>query len=138
MRSTIWKLMTLAIIIFVVIGGTVGCSDSNAECKVTYDAKEDIFEIIVNPPGEPGEFTQYSLDEGMKRKTSMSKEPGKDLVKITQYEINLERTYKGSGNTYGIVGYVKFDDSGKKSKLIGYNLTITGGVYGETPHTCTK
>lgn len=135
MRSTIWKLMALAVIAVVVIGGGGGCSGSNAECKVTYDAKEDSFEIIVNPPGEPGDFTQ---DGTMNRTQSISREAGKDMVKITQYEVNLERTYKESGNTYKIVGSIKFDDSGKKSKLVGYTLTITGGVYRETPHTCTK
>ena len=135
MRSTIWKLISLAVIALVVIGGTGGCSDSNAECKVTYDAQEDSFEVIVNPPGETGDFTR---DGTMKSTTSSSKEAGKDMVKTTQYEVNLERTYKESGNTYKIVGSINFDDSGNKSKLVGYNLTITGGVYGETPHTCTK
>lgn len=122
MRSKIWKLMTLAVIALVVIGGIGGCSDSNAECKVTYDAKEDSFEIIVNPPGEPGDFTQG----GTIKRTTVG-DAGQRIIKST-YEVNLERTYIESGNTYEILGSIKPDDSGNRSKLVGYTLTITGGV----------
>lgn len=133
-----WKLVTLAIFALVVIGGTAGCGGSNAECKVTYDAREDSFTIIVNPPGETGEFTQVNPDGSYRRKTHVSKEPGQDAVQITEYEINLVRTYNESGNIYEIQGKIEFDDSGDKSKLTSYTLTITGGVYGELPFQCTK
>ena len=138
MCTTIWKFMTLAIITLVIMVGIGGCSDSKAECKVTYDAKEDSFEIILNPPGESGEFTQHNVDGSMKVSTSASKEAGGDFVKFTKYEVNIERKYNESGNAYQIVGSIEFDDSGKKSKLVGYSITITGGVYGDTPHMCTK
>jgi hypothetical protein len=138
MYSSKWKLMILAILALIVIGGTVGCWGSNAECKVTYDAREDSFEIIVNPPGETGEFTQFNPDGSYKRKTHVSKEPGQDAVAITEYEINLVRTYNESRNTYEIQGKIEFDDRGDKSKLTSYTLTITGGVYGDASFQCTK
>jgi hypothetical protein len=127
--------MALVAIALAAITGTGGCSDSNAECKVTYDANKDSFQVIVHPPGESGDFAQ---DGTMNRTTSISREAGKDMVKITQYELDLERTFNESGNTYKITGFIKFDDSGTKSKLVDYALEVTGGAYGETPHTCNK
>jgi hypothetical protein len=135
MHRNIWKWMALVAMVSVAVMGMGGCSQSSAECKVTYDANKDSFEIVVQPPGESGEF---SMDGTMKKSTNISREAGKDMVKITQYDLDLERTFKESGSVYRITGFIKFDDSGKKSKLVDYALEVTGGVYGETPHTCSK
>jgi hypothetical protein len=60
-----------------------------------------------------------------------------------RWQLNQERTYKNTGNTYKIVGDIevrfKFDDRGA---IVGgsayYHLTVTGGVFGQTPQTCEK
>jgi hypothetical protein len=138
MQCTIGNLITRGVIAFVVIAGSESCSDSNNECKVvTVDSRKYLFEIRINPPGESGGFTQ-AVKEPMKITTNISTENGKEMVNTTQYEVNLEQTYKQSGNTYKIVGSIEYNEKSNKFKLIGYNLTITGGVYGETPYTCIK
>jgi hypothetical protein len=50
-------------------------------------------------------------------------------------KLNQERTYENTGNTYKIVGDIVVDKSIPK---VNYNITITGGIFGETPQICEK
>jgi len=61
----------------------------------------------------------------------------------TRWQLDQERTYENTGNTYKILGnievYFEFDQQGA---IIGgsayYHLTVAGGVFGQTPQTCEK
>jgi len=45
------------------------------------------------------------------------------------------RVYENSGNEYQIVGEIYVDEA--KSE-VSYSITVTGGVFSETPQTCEK
>lgn len=115
----------LLFVLAVVLIGGVGCSGKNAECKVTLD-KEGNMDIIVNPPGESGEAKQ---DGTLKRSTQIS--PGKSTI---TYEGEITKTYAESGTSYTIQVFVQIADD----SLVDYELEVSGGVYGDTPHTCSK
>jgi hypothetical protein len=119
-RRTVWLLVLTIILI-----GSVGCSGKNAECKVTLD-KEGNMDIIVNPPGESGEAKQ---DGTLKRSRQIT--PGKST---TTYEGEIVKTYAESGSSYTIQVFVQTADD----RLMDYELEVSGGVYGDTPHTCSK
>ncbi len=54
------------------------------------------------------------------------------IIKLT---LSQERTYNNTENTYKIVGNIVVD---KSKNEVNYNLTVTGGVFGETPQICEK
>jgi 5,10-methylene-tetrahydrofolate dehydrogenase/methenyl tetrahydrofolate cyclohydrolase len=54
---------------------------------------------------------------------------------VIKVKLNQERTYENTGNTYKIVGDIVVDKSADK---VGYHITVTGGVFGETPQICEK
>ena len=102
-----------------------GCSGQNAECKVTFDGEETL-NIIVNPPGESG---TAQMDGSLERNARVS--PGKV---VATYDGQVVKTYDASGARYTI--QVHIETAG--DRLTAYTLEVTGGVYGSTPHTCTK
>ena len=117
----VFSLLVLSAILI----GAAGCSGKNAECKVTLD-KEGNMDIIVNPPGETGEAKQ---DGTLKRATQIS--PGKSTM---TYEGEITKTYAESGTSYTIQVFVQIADD----SLVDYELEVSGGVYGDMPHTCSK
>ncbi len=103
----------------------VGCSGKNAECKVTID-RDGYLGILVNPPGEDG----ASKEKGdLVKKTSTSPSGSSTTI-----EGDLEKIYAESGNSYNINVFVSISDD----RIKEYELEVTGGVYGDTPHTCSK
>jgi len=54
-------------------------------------------------------------------------------VKVVKVQLNQERTYENTGNTYKIIGNIVVDKPN-----VSYHITVTGGVFGETPQTCEK
>ncbi|MCU0489761.1 MAG: hypothetical protein MUE67_12525, partial [Anaerolineales bacterium] len=84
----------------------------------------------VNPPGETGDS---SLDGKLTRNMNISSSGG-TINRVTTYTGEIEKQFKDSGNLYTIAVDVKVDDD----RLISYQLTVSGGVYGETPQVCSK
>ena len=121
MRKGIFAFLVISLI----LASLSGCSSKNAECKVTLDRKGNL-DIIVNPPGENGQVEQ---EGGLKRASRIS-----SGSKETTYTGTIEKTYAESGNTYDIEVYIEIDND----RLVDYELKVTGGVYGDTPHTCQK
>lgn len=113
------------VVILLICALLVGCSGKNSECKVTLD-RDGYLGIIVNPPGEDGASKE---DGQLTRRTSIS--PGSSSVTI---EGDLEKIYAESGNSYNIHVYVSISDD----RIKEYTLEVTGGVYGDTPHICSK
>lgn len=105
--------------------GIAACSSKSAECKVTLD-REGNMDIIVNPPGESGEAKQEGT---LKRSRQIS--PGKSA---TTYDGEIVKIYAESGASYTIQVFVEIADD----RLVDYELEVSGGVYGDTPHTCSK
>lgn len=123
------KSVFFTLILFVFLVGVTACSGKNAECKVIVD-RDGNFEIVVNPPGETGDS---SLDGKLTRNMNISSSVG-TISRVTTYTGEIEKQYKDSGNLYTVAVDVKVDDD----RLISYQLTVSGGVYGESPHTCSK
>lgn len=123
------KSVFFTLILFVFLLGATACSSKNAECKVIVD-RDGNFEIVVNPPGETGDS---SLDGKLTRNMNISSSSG-TISRVTTYTGEIEKQYKDSGNLYTVAVDVKVDDD----RLISYQLTVSGGVYGESPHTCSK
>jgi hypothetical protein len=117
--------MVALLVLSVILIGMTACSGKNAECKVTLD-REGNMDIIVNPPGESGPAEQ---DGTLQRKTSIS--PGKST---TTYEGEIVKTYDESGATYTIQVFAEIADD----RLTDYKLEVSGGVYGDSVHTCSK
>jgi hypothetical protein len=122
-----FKWITVITLVFVMLAGMTGCS-SNAECKVTVD-RDGNLDIIVNPPGETGDAKQNG---SLERNTSITSSAG-SMSKVITYNGEIEKNYTESGNAYKIkVINITIEDE----RLTAYQLSITGGVYGETSHTC--
>lgn len=105
------------------------CSASGAECKAVFKVKDDreSLDIIVNPPGEGDE---YSMDGGLTRNMHITAGKPTEI----EYKGTLTKTYDVSGNVYQIDVLVKAVDD----RLSSYKITVTGGVYGDTPFECSK
>jgi hypothetical protein len=108
---------------------TSACSGSGAECSVVYKVKggRESLDVVINPPGEEGDF---QMDGGLQRNMYIG---GNKPVEI-EFKGALEKTFQESGNTYQIDVLVK----AVNDKLSSYTLKVTGGVYGDTPHICSK
>ena len=119
------KALLYLVVILLICTLLVGCSGKNAECKVTLD-RDGYLGIIVNPPGEDG----ASKTEGNLARTT-SVRPGGSSTTI---EGDLEQIYAESGNSYNIHVFVSISDE----RIQEYTLEVAGGVYGDTPHTCSK
>ncbi|MFQ5943892.1 MAG: hypothetical protein ACE5JF_10095 [Anaerolineales bacterium] len=48
-------------------------------------------------------------------------------------QLDQKRVYKNSGNEYKIVGNIFVDEFANK---VEYDITVTGGVFGDTPQIC--
>ena len=123
--TRITRYLLSLLVLSLILTGVAGCSSKNAECKVTLDRKGNL-DIIVNPPGESGEAEQHG---GLTRTTQISYGS-----RQTTYEGEIEKTYSESGHTYNIKVFIEIADD----RLQDYKLDVTGGVYGDTPHTCEK
>jgi hypothetical protein len=122
------KLISIPILMLAILVGIAGCAGKNTECKVTLDRKGSL-DILVNPPGETGKASQ---DGSLQKMTSISSSGG-SISKITTYSGEIEKQYPESGNNYTIGVNITIEDE----QLTAYQLTVAGGVYGETPHVCT-
>ena len=126
------KMKTNAIVVMgliLMLALTSACSGSGAECNVVFKVKDgrESLDIVINPPGEEGDF---QMDGGLQRNMYIS---GNKPVEI-EFKGELEKTFQESGNTYQIDVLVK----AVNDKLTSYTLKVTGGVYGDTPHICSK
>jgi hypothetical protein len=119
------RCMGYLLVLSVLLAGMAGCSGKNAECKVTLD-REGKLDIIVNPPGESGEAKQNGT---LQRNRHISSSGS-----TTTYEGEIEKTYSDSGQSYTIQVFIETADD----RLVGYELEVSGGAYGDTPHTCSK
>lgn len=70
---------------------------------------------------------------GASQSGDRSTQGGGDAITVS---IDEERTYTDTQRTYRIVGGVTYDPS--SLDITDYDLTVTGGVFGETPQTCRK
>ena len=129
MMTKIRKCLFLLLVLSLILTGIAGCSSKNTECKITLD-REGNLDIIVNPPGESGEAEQHG---GLARRKEISASDGSHQS-VTTYEGKIEKTYSETGRTYNIKVFIKISDD----RLLEYELEVTGGVYGDTPHTCKK
>jgi len=122
------KFIAITILTLAILVGVVSCSSKNAECKVTLDRKGNL-DIIVNPPGEADESSQ---EGSLQKQTSISASGGSSS-KVVTYDGEITKQYTETGNSY----IVNVDITIEDDRLTAYKLTVTGGVYGETPHICT-
>jgi hypothetical protein len=60
-----------------------------------------------------------------------STKSGSEAITVS---IDEERIYADTHRTYRIVGGFTFDQP--SFNIIDYDLTVTGGIFGETPRTC--
>ncbi|MDP1544506.1 MAG: hypothetical protein Q8L87_00680 [Anaerolineales bacterium] len=123
-----FKFIAVSILLPAILMGAIGCSNTNAECKVTLDRSKKL-DIIVNPPGETGESSQ----EGALQRNLLISSSGGEIERVTNYVGGITKTYVESGHEYEIL----IDIFIKDEKLTDYTLTVTGGIYGDAPHTCT-
>ena len=111
------KLLSGIILLLVVLLMGVSCSSAKAECKVTLSRKGEL-DVIINPPGETGPSDQDGW---------WTQEVGGDTIWG-----DFKKQYTESGNKYLIKVTVSVEDK----KLSAYEISVTGGVYGITPHIC--
>lgn len=123
------KFIILTFIMLALLVGLIGCSAKNAECKVTYD-RDGNLDIIINPPGEKGES---SLKGTLTRNTTGSASGG-SVSMVTTYSGEIEKSFSESGNSYTIDVNITIEGD----RLTAYQLSVTGGVYGDKPHICAK
>ena len=128
------KKIALGLVLLVLIAVGITCS-SSAECEVVYDKDSDLCVVLLNPPGETGKSNQGGT---FQRITSISREPGGPLIKVVTYTVNLTRTFEESGNVYTITGNIQMDKHDDDMKITEYDLTVTGGVFGDSPHHFIK
>ena len=114
------------LVALIVVGTLILTACGSPECGLKVD-KDGYLDIQVNPPGETG---KGKLDGGLKRVTKIS--PGKKTVELSG---TLTKVFSDSGNEYTIELLAEMDEN---DRLSSYELKITGGVYGNTPHTCSK
>jgi hypothetical protein len=70
---------------------------------------------------------------GASQSGDRSTQQGSDTMTMS---IDEERTYADTQRTYAIVGTITYDRS--SLSITDYDLTVTGGVFGETPQACRK
>ena len=126
--------MVAGSVLLVLIAMAIGCSSSK-ECEVVYDKDSGLCAVLLNPPGESGKSNQKGT---MKRNISISQEPGGSLIKEVTYTVTLTRTFEDSGNVYTITGDINMHIQDDKKKITEYDLTVTGGVYGDSPRHYIK
>ena len=122
------KLIVITILVLAIFLVTTGCSGRNAECKVTLDRQGNL-DIIVNPPGESGPVVK---EGSLQEKISSGIDSDGSFSTVTTYVGELKLNYPETGNSYTVSANITI----KEERLIAYELTVTGGVYGETPYHC--
>jgi hypothetical protein len=63
--------------------------------------------------------------------------------KAVKVQLDQERTYENTGNTYKIAGDIsigfEYGDAGQVvNQPVNYRITVTGGVFGEVPQICER
>jgi hypothetical protein len=119
--------LVVSMLLLAILLGAIGCSNANAECKVTLDRSGKL-DIIINPPGETGTSSQ----DGTLQRNLLISSSGGSINRVTNYVGKIVKTYAESGNEYIISVNISIEDK----KLTAYELSVTGGVYGSTPHIC--
>jgi hypothetical protein len=112
-------------------------SCASKECEVVYDKNNEpnLCLVLLNPPGETG---KSQLLGTMERSSSISREPGGPLINMMICTVNYSRKFDKSGNVYSITGTIYVNTKNDKAKISKYDLTVTGGVYGNSPHHFIK
>lgn len=119
--------LAVSILLLTILMGVIGCSSTSAECKVILDRSGKL-DIIVNPPGETGTARQ----DGTLQRNLVISSSGGSINRVTNYIGEIVKTYAESGSEYTILVNISSEDE----KLSAYELSVTGGVYGSTPHIC--
>ena len=94
------------------------------KCNITTESYG--FEIV----GESGQVSTTMHDEA----TSYQYAPSGQRSGIT-VNINRDLTFTNSKNTYKIVGKIILD---LIANSVSYDITATGGTFGNNPQTCKK
>lgn len=124
------KLIVITILVLAILLVITGCSGRKAECKVTLDRQGNL-DIIVNPPGESGQVVK---EGSLQEETSSGLDSDGSFSTVTTYVGELKFNYPETGNSYTVSVNITIEEE----QLVAYELTVTGGVYGETPHHCSK
>jgi hypothetical protein len=118
---------TALITVLVVVGAIILTACGSPECSLKLDS-DGALDIQVNPPGETGEG---KLAGELKKAMNFS------AGKMTAMGLSgtLTKVYSESGNEYTIELFAEIKNN---NRLSAYELKVTGGVYGSTPHICSK
>lgn len=141
MRHSLSQLFVAAAILACVAALLAACSTADPECDVQYD--DGGFEVVLNPPGETGDYEQRRV--GSVHYTTKVSSGEEGWSKTTEYKVDLIQQYEESGNRYKIDGAITAANPDLLHKilqqdmmLVDYDLTVTGGAYEDTPLECTK
>jgi len=119
--NTKQRFLTILVLVMSIISS--GCTSRHQfVCNIT--TENYAFNIV----GESGEMTD-SLNNQTNIQYSTSGE------KVITVDVNEELKYGSSNNTYKIVGKITVDQT---SNTVSYNLTATGGAFGNSPQICKK
>ncbi len=106
------------------VGNDTPIEEEADSCALLCDIGQESYAIII--PCESGSMSTQSMGE--------TRETTYDADGLTAIKLNLNqvRTYELTGNSYEIVGFIEVSDGNPPL----YEITVTGGVYGEVPQTC--
>ncbi len=121
MNSKLYLKSLALVFLFVVITGCAG----RAECGVQLDGDFPI--PVVNPPGE-------KAGSGFVNNCTYEKNMSIGETTQTTYDGSCDVEFEESGNVYIADLYVVIIDG----KVTEYRVEVTGGVYGQEAHICTK
>jgi len=127
-KITLFLLFTLTLAVML-----SSCSAGPSLCEVSFDDNSSmpVADIGITPPGETGTPDQ-TIDD------SFSIVYADNAVTSAKNDVIRQITFPESGNSYSIEGVVYFEFKDGKYQITGYDLTVKGGVFGETPQTCKK
>ncbi len=108
---------------------------SKEQCEVVYDKDSDLCMVLLNPPGETGKSHQ---EGSIQRSVSISREPGGPLIKTAIHTVNITRKFEESGNVYSITGKIHINIQDDNAEITEYDLSVTGGVFGNSPRHFIK
>lgn len=98
------------------------------DCELSCEVSTDSLSVEISC--ETGQNTTEMNDS-----TSVEYDDTSTIYTMT---IDEQRTYTNSGNTYHITGTVIFEQVGSSMSLESYDLSVTGGVFGENVQTCNQ
>lgn len=128
------KVVALFLLIPMLLVATLtGCSTGDPLCEVSFDSSSTmpVAVIAIIPPGETGIPEQIVND-------SFSIVYAGTSVTSAKNDVIRQITFPESGNSYSVEGVVNFEFKDGKYQIVSYDLSVMGGVFGETPQTCKK